>query len=143
VFDRFAAESEHIGALRQTRLHPIQDRLVLETRDRAEFAAGRQAWRQPAQRKCRSRPEPSSLAAVMEAAAAPSLLDGTVLQTFHWQSQIPTPVLLCLSMALTTADVHVCEIPAHLGLSGMRSSSPVSCREGLTAPVPFANRAIP
>ena len=28
------------GALRQARLHPIQDRLVLETRYRAEFAAG-------------------------------------------------------------------------------------------------------
>jgi len=66
-------------------------RPVLETRDRAEFAAGRQAWRQPAQRKCRSRPEPSSLAAVMEAAAAPSLLDGTVYRLFIGRAKYQHP----------------------------------------------------
>jgi hypothetical protein len=38
MLDRLAAAIEDIGALRQAGLHPIQDRLVLETRDRAELA---------------------------------------------------------------------------------------------------------
>ena len=40
VFDRLAASVEDVGALRHAGLHPVQDGLVLETRYRAELAAG-------------------------------------------------------------------------------------------------------
>ena len=38
MFDDLTAAIEDIGALCQAGLHPIQDRLILETRDRAELA---------------------------------------------------------------------------------------------------------
>jgi hypothetical protein len=40
VFDRLAAPVEDTGALREPRLHPVQDRFVLQARDRAKPAIG-------------------------------------------------------------------------------------------------------
>jgi hypothetical protein len=40
VFDRLATPVEDTGALREPRLHPVQDRFVLQARDRAKPAIG-------------------------------------------------------------------------------------------------------
>ena len=40
VFDRLATPVENTGALREPRLHPVQDRFVLQARDRAKPAIG-------------------------------------------------------------------------------------------------------
>jgi hypothetical protein len=40
MFDRLATPIENTGALREPRLHSVQDRFVLQARDRAKLAVG-------------------------------------------------------------------------------------------------------